>query len=91
MNLNWRNAITKSAQAGCTGHFNIERKRPLEFYIQLKETNKFIELICSYYEQFIFINVNIDLPNNAHDLSYDAVHFTQAGHDKTTNICLKYI
>lgn len=70
---------------------NIKRKRPLEFYIQLQETNKFIELICSYYEQFIFINVNIDLPNNAHDLSYDAVHFTQAGHDKNANICLKYI
>lgn len=72
-------------------NINVKRKRPKEFYMQLKETNKFIELICSHNGQFTFINVNIDLPKNGHELSYDAVHFTQAGHDKTANICLKYI
>ncbi|MDC0553785.1 hypothetical protein OAO25_01005 [Flavobacteriaceae bacterium] len=69
----------------------IERKRPLEFYNQLKETNKFIELICSYYDQFIFINVNTDLPKNGFEFSYDAVHFTQSGHNKTANLCFKHI
>jgi hypothetical protein len=68
---------------------NIDRVRPTEFYSQLKVTNKFLKLICSYFDSFNLIAVNENLPKNCDELSYDAVHFTQAGHDRYANICFK--
>ena len=69
----------------------IKRKRPLKFFTQLNEGNKFIKLICSQSNQFLFVNVNNKLPKNGNTFSYDAVHFTQNGHDKLAEICIKKI
>jgi hypothetical protein len=69
----------------------IERKRPQDFFNLLKETNKFIKLICDFNNKFSFINVNNHLPFDGHELSYDAVHFTQVGHSIMTKICKKNI
>ena len=72
-------------------NIKIERKRPIEFFTQLTEGNTFIRSICSQSYQFLFIDLNIQLPKKGEVLSYDAVHFTQLGHEKVTNICLKKI
>ena len=72
-------------------NIKISRKRPLEFFSQLIEGNKFIKLICSQSNQFLFVNVNNKLPKNGNIFSYDAVHFTQSGHDKLADICVEKI
>ena len=71
---------------------NIDRKRPKEFYTQLKITNEFIEKICRSSNKFI--NIKFDqnkLKKNSHLFSYDAVHFTLEGHDLVFEHLLKQI
>ena len=72
-------------------NIKIERKRPLEFYNQLKKTNQFIQEICSYDECFLYVDVNLNKSKLDNQLSYDAVHFTQQGHDVIALACLEHL
>ena len=74
-------------------NIKIERKRPDEFYDQLKLANKLLLKIQSYSENINYIDVrpNISVQEDESDISFDAVHFTQSGHDLVMSICLNHI
>ena len=71
----------------------IERKRPNEFYEQLKKSNEFLKKIQSCSENINYVDVGSKILNlqDENELSYDAVHFTKKGHDLVMSICLKEI
>lgn len=69
-------------------NIKIERKRPIEFYEQLKQSNNLSKKISSKSENINYIDVNGYLvKEDENDISYDAVHFTQKGHDIVMSIC----
>jgi len=72
-------------------NIKIIRERPKEFYSQLKEANKLIKSICSFNEKLNFVDVNQNLSFDESQFSYDAVHFTEKGHERMFEICLKEI
>ena len=74
-------------------NIKIERKRPDEFYDQLKQSNKFLTKIQSFSASINYIDVRPykSMHENETDISYDAVHFTQKGHDLVMLICLNHI
>ena len=69
-----------------TPEIKIKRKRPLEFYSQLEEANRLIKSIAKNDDNFVFVDVNKKLSDNQEKLSYDAVHFTEVGHNKVYNM-----
>jgi hypothetical protein len=72
-------------------NIKISRKRPLEFFTQLNETNKFIQKIADYSTNILYVDVNKNIPDEGSEISYDAVHFTQSGHNLIFEICLNAI
>ena len=74
-------------------NIKIERNRPDEFYDQLKQSNKFLLKIQSHSVSINYIDANayISMQENESDISFDAVHFTQKGHDLVMSICLNHI
>lgn len=65
----------------------IKRKRPLEFYSQLKKANQLIRSVSSFSDNILTIDVNREMPYSESNISYDAVHFTVEGHKLMYNIC----
>ncbi|TVZ55495.1 hypothetical protein OD91_0743 [Lutibacter sp. Hel_I_33_5] len=73
-------------------YIKIDRKRPIEFYEQLKQSNEFLRKIQSKSININYIDVNRYLAKeDESDISYDAVHFTQEGHNIVMSICMNEI
>ena len=74
-------------------NIKIERKRPNEFYDQLKLSNEFLKKIQSHSVNINYVDVgsNISKLEDESDISYDALHFIQKGHDLVMSICLNQI
>ena len=62
-------------------NIKIKRERPPQFYTQLKDANNLIRNISSFNRKFELINMGGVKNYPQEEFSYDAVHFTKAGHD----------
>lgn len=67
-------------------NIKIERKRPIEFFCQLKETNSLLKSICNTSSVSKIIDANRNIQNSENSISYDAVHFTRKGHNTIVNL-----
>jgi len=74
-----------------TSGIKIQRNRPKEFYNQLKMANKLMRTVCGLSDNIEFVDVNCQIPQNQEDLSYDAMHFTQEGHNNMLDFCLNLL
>lgn len=74
-------------------NIKIERKRPDEFFEQLKTTNNLLKKIESNSKKITYIDVGINQSKlvDESQISYDAVHFTQKGHDLVFSTCINQI
>jgi len=69
----------------------IKRNRPAEFFSQLKVSNQFIFSITTHTGNLHYLDV-LNHQSEHHPLkTYDAVHFTQLGHDLMAQIITPYI
>jgi hypothetical protein len=67
----------------------IERKRPDSFFFFLLETNKLLHRIADFNSNFKIINFELDEIKNYSEISFDAVHFTDYGHELVSKQLIK--
>jgi len=69
---------------------NVKRKRPNCFFQCLIKTNKLLSQLCVNNKNFDIIKFKVsDIKVNSSEISFDAVHFTDLGHEIVYNKVIK--
>lgn len=74
-----------------SSNIKIERKRPIEFFEKIIETNAFITKLCKSSENFISMDIGDKFLNDEEIFTYDAVHYTINGHEMILDKLLKIL